>query len=170
MSDSHNVFATHDCTSFNLGTLAAESTISVALLIDAARTQGVQILKMKAHWAFHGKISGEGPIVIGFATGLTDAEITEAFRADPQHRMDTPGNEHSRRKMYVWAVINRNATVRAGENTPDAEYKELKDFPKWNVIQGQQLHLFAHNCASQALTTGLNLFAETRISQRWLLD
>ncbi len=170
LSWGYRSFATIDYGKLTLGALAAESTAVTPLNLDTAKEQESSIKKVKAHWSFYGKTQNEGPILVGFSAGLTGAEITEAIRADPTSFTDASKFEEARRRLYPWATINWAATTRAGENTPDAELKWLRNFPKWDIIERSALSFFTHNCGSGALTTGTNVNYETRITQEWIKD
>lgn len=170
MSWGYRTFVTIECGALSLGALAAETTAVTPLKPDTAREQGAEIVKVKAHWGLDGKTTDEGPIIIGFSAGLTGQEITDSIRSDPTSFTDASEFSDSRRRLYPWAVINYGATSKSGEGTLHSALEWLKDFPKWDIIEGSALSFWAHNCASQALTTGAKVYYEARITQRWLKD
>lgn len=170
LSWGYRTFVNIDCGKLALGALAGESTAVTALNIDSSRDQGASIKKVKAHFSFEGKTANQGPIIIGFSAGLTGAEITESIRADPTSFTNATEFEEARRRLYPWAVINFAATTLAGENSRDSYLDTLRDFPRWDIIEGSSLSFFAHNCGTGALTTGTDVYYETRITQEWIKD
>ncbi len=154
--------------SITLGTLAAQTTINAATQIDNARLQGMRIKKMKGAFRLINLTQNDGPILYGFTTGLSTAEVTEALLADPQSVDDVPAVERGNRKVFPIGILSNGA-----ETTPVLEqplmWRRIR-FPWPEIPESQDLAFFAFNLDTSALTTGATLRFDGVVVGDWLDD
>ncbi len=152
-----------------LSTLGALTAITDATKVDAARLQGINIRKLKVAMVWRGKTAGEGPISYGLAVDMSAAEIKEAMAADPQNAGDPGASEEANRRIYPWGFIAPDTLVEQGYNG-GPNFITLPDFPKWSVIEGKALFVYAFNHQASALTSGLVLNWFLRLTYDWRAD
>ncbi len=158
-------FVQHDIYRSNVGALTTLSSAAVTAKLDAAREQGVKILRMKAALGFNSKTIDEGPLLVGFALGLSATEISEALAADPQSMLVQPEMEHAQRRVYPMWLIPSGMT--------DSEIvQKLEDVPiPWKEIpEGVGYNLFVHNLDTGTLTTGTQIEVVVASVMEWLDD
>lgn len=154
----------------SLGTLGAEAALSDDTKIDAARAQGCRIKQLKAVMHYYGKTDANGPVIVGFATGLTsDAEIAEAFKADPVGSNDVPATEHSNRKIFPIWVIPITGPAESGVDNDSLMLKEVH-FPWKEIPEGVALKMFVFNEGAGAMDTGMSVGVFYAAVTEWLLD
>jgi len=152
-----------DVENLSLGTLAQDTAILANTKIDDSRFQGCVPREVDYHVDFVGKTVNEGPIAIGLSVGMTIAEISEYFLADPQRLKDPADAEKSQRPVLVLDVLGRRRTA-------SLELPWLtKKWPGWWVREQVGLDVFAFNFGA-ALTTGTNATVTMQIRGDWLND
>ncbi len=156
----------HFNTEITLGALAANDTIIANTPLDGSREQGFRIKQLKATCTFKNKTGGEGPIGVGFAKDLTNAEVEEALEADPQDQHDVPAVEQGNRRVFpIWTI----GEAETGIGQPVYHLREVR-FPWKEFLEGEGLQVFAHNWDDTVLTTGTRVHITVVVVYEWLKD
>ncbi len=169
MADLHRQQVQHGHSELVVSTLGTLAAITVSLSIDAARGNGVILKQLKAGITYSGKISAEGPIVIGLSTDLSAAEVAEAMVADPQSQRDIPATEQANRRVYPLFVIGVGQTSSGDSGDQMTPYRKIR-FPWKDFSEGKGLQLFAWNADSSNLTGSMLVEINWVAVQEWLDD
>ncbi len=155
-----------------LGALATKAAILVNTPIDALREQGCRLKKVKAWMEYNGHTNTEGPIIVGLAAGLSNAEIAEALSADPQHWKDISASEEANRRVYPVWVISSNGQLSGSSTAVQFEPGRLRNIgvPSWLIIEGEALSWFAFNSFTSDLSTGTIVDIVTTYVTTWESD
>ncbi len=95
----------HEHFDLDASALTAGSVVIANSNWDTAQDQGFIVKKVRAACSYHGKITTEGPAVVGGWMGLSTAEVKEALDANPQSSFDKPGTERGNRAVWpLWQI------------------------------------------------------------------
>ncbi len=119
---------------------------------------------------WRGKTTLEGPLVYGFSEGLTIAEISEYFNADPQHDADPGAMEQSLRHLLVVGYIGfvTTASLFSGDRVDDYGKMEHLRWPGWECIEGETFDFFVFNRDTSALTSGTLIDGFCMMRGEWI--
>jgi len=150
---------------------ATKAATVVASKADGSRQNGYRIMKTEWMMQYEGKTTGEGPIIWGFAMGLTAAEVAAALTADPQSSTDDRNAGETERPIWPLGLIDENS-VESGDNAATAAPLQLNGTfnPKWSQPEAQQFIWWAWNMSTGTLTTGLVLRIFAKHFGVWLRD
>lgn len=153
------------------GALAATTVLGTDTVIDSSRSRGFRITKAEIHAIASysgGADDQEGPIYWGFAHALSDAEIEEALKADPQRPDDIPAAEQSMRSIFPCGIIDFKDA--GGKNVRITHEDGLMKKFNWSVPEGTDWRLWIYNMNAGALTTGSAIRVMQKIYGVWLDD
>jgi len=149
-------------------TLASGATLNAATQIDGSRLQGALVKKLKGNWRITNLANDQGPILFGFTTGLSTAEVTEALLADPQSTDDVPANERGNRKVFPVGMFTADTNAAPVTNNP-LMWRRFR-FPWPRFPESQDMAIFAHNLGGGTLTTGAIVRFDGVAVTEWLDD
>ncbi len=154
----------------SIASLAANSAVAATSIIDGNELQGRQLLALKANLDVNGKTADQGSLVVGFCIGnLTLAEIAEWHTADPQRHEDPGASENANRKVFPIWYIPRSMTDNIAKPDTVPLFEKVNGLPRWNVIEGDVLKWYAHNCDGITITAGAIEITASWLT-RWLRD
>ncbi len=155
-----------DSISITLGTLASVTAVTTVSKIDTSRLQGFRVTKTEWFINRRGATSGDDPVVVGYAFGLTSTQISESLTRDPQSGSVNAGdvilNEETMRPIFPMASFQASAN---NINTKDGVTK-----PGWSAPEGGFLNWYAFNFGGGALTTGGTISIHAKHYGVWLRD
>lgn len=137
----------HQNVTLDAGALVTQTVVSQSLNIDAGRISGVRIKKWMASFNHRGFANGEGPVMFGFSTDLSAAEIAEALVADPQGTGDAPATERANRKVFPIGITPSFLSS-------EIEYQREIHWPWKEMKEGTGLQFWLFNTGAATLTTG----------------
>ncbi len=153
---------------FAVGALTAPAAaVATFGKIDSSRLQGIRIRQWKCNMLYSAKTDGEGVIVIGFCHGLTAAEVSEAFTADPQGEDGIPGMERVKRPVFPVWVISKDG-VESFRDDSSRMYNSIR-YPWKEIPEGVSLQIFAHS-PTDDITTGMIVHISSVMVAEWLRD
>ncbi len=146
------------------GSLGSQDLTTIASKIDAARTRGFRVLKLKghAHVAF---MDSDEHIVFGVAgPGLSGAEIEEAIESDPQSPQDNVNIELSMRPVWPLGILGGSTDL---GGSPSASFEETI---RWSFPQGQAMLWWVYNTTASTLNVSTTFSVVCKIFGVWLRD
>ncbi len=149
-----------------VGALAAEAATSQALKIDGSRLQGCNPRNIEFNIEYRAKTTLEGPLVYGVSE-LTTGEISEWWKADPQHDGDDAAFEQSGRHIKLLGYvpfISQGNPLTSIEGMTDIR---TATWPGWDLIEGEFLAFFLLNIGLSALSTGMLVDGFMNIRGDW---
>ncbi len=116
-----------------MASLAGLDAAVIDSKIDGSRKRGFRITKTEWYFEATGLHALAGPILFGWAVGLTAAEIEEALEADPQDPNNASATERVQRPVFPLGVIPRaQNTSESSVETP--RIKPLMTMnPNWSI-------------------------------------
>ncbi len=152
-------------TLLTLSTLANQTGILSATLIDASRLNGVQIKKMWAALAVLGRTPGEGPILWGFSRNVgTVTQLKEWLEADPQGPSNTAEIKKTESDVFIMGWLDRPDLAAYG-----GPLRSVR-FPWKSFGEDDQMSIWVFNDSGATLTTGMAIRVETMIAGEWKND
>ncbi len=152
-----------------VGALGASSTYLNATKLDGTQEQGCQIEYAQGAFWSNGKTTNDGPLVAGYSVGLTAAEVSESFLAQPKLYNDPGASEESNRRVYPMWYIDRVQT------SYPVIYEQTKirrlPMPKWEIAEHEVLSNFIFNAETgAAINTGMLVYIILDLVVKWLKD
>lgn len=163
-NNSKNLAIVYDDVRILVSTLATKTAILGASKIDASREMGFRIMKTEYVVGWNNTTAGDGPLVLGFAANLNQAEIEEAIEGDPQSSVDTEDAETIR---PVW-VLGMLAGSAAHGNLDGGRVHSFT--PKWSIPEGSAGQWFVYNIDSASMTDGTVVSIFAKHYGVWLRD
>lgn len=160
--NSENLAIVYDDVTIALGALATKTGILGTGKIDSSRLNGFRVMKCEYWISYEGKTSGEGPIMIGAASGLTLTNIESAIEGDPQSGID-PLNANTKLPVWPLEMLPEGPTVQN-------EIMKGSFNPRWSTPEGFNFVWWAYNCDGGALTTGTDVHIFAKFYGVWLRD
>ncbi len=158
----------HESLEFTPGALTGPQASIGNTKIDSSRGQGARITKFKAAISWSGKTADEGPILVGYSTGLTSTEVKETLIANPQRSDDIPAIEESNRKVFPVWMIPKQGTDKTASNS-NFNMRNVTGFPWREIPEGQTLNVWAF-VLSDVIATGFQIQFQHVWVTEWMRD
>lgn len=155
----------HEFQNFSVAALATRDVVTSTSVLDASMLHGSQVKMCKAAATVDAHTTNQGPILVGLARGLSDAEIEECLEADPQKFEDVPAGEEANRAVWpIWFF-------------PPAEETSLRNimrvsripFPFKRREEGTSFVWWAYNLDTISLSAGAVQIWASWVTE-WLRD
>ncbi len=157
--------------SLDLSTLAGFDTFLDQTDIDAARLQGMRIMRGEYCVSWHGQTANEGPLVVGVSIGdYAAADIEEALEANPQSRGKPVEQAVANRALWLLGIIPRAGAAN------DLQGHLNNGLPivvqhKWSIPQGLAgMQYWVYNLDTGTLTGGMSVNVFGKVTGIWLED
>ncbi|CAN8138849.1 hypothetical protein THIOSC15_1170001 [uncultured Thiomicrorhabdus sp.] len=145
-----------------LGTLGNRTAITIDTSRSSHNDLGddFRIIKMEVTAAWNGWTAGEGPVLIGLASGeLTVAEIAECLESAPSDR-----NSHDAMASAHWPVWPLGFVNGYNGETRITVEKTIR----WTFSDPEAFQFFAYNMDAGSLTTGSSVTILAKIFGVWV--